>query len=347
MAKKPHWKISVYWTHRIPWRRILLVPRIWMGCLLFYKAEHCTWCDTAKCISWLIHMCVLCLIHVSAMSLCNMCAIDSWFVWHDWFIFVPWLIHTCAMTHSYVCDDSFTCVLWLIHMCAITPQYVCNRLLICVTRLIHTCAMTQVIILECQIMTRTFKRLSCLLSSLSFRTELCDTTDSLADSYVGLDSVHSTSLVSNNNTSVQTAITFGVLAFFQRWFVWHTRNNIRLMLKQHQTDVVSLSLIHTCAITQVIVSVVSNNDTYVQTAITFIVLALFIIELSLRQIAQVCEWPMHIHKCTHAHAQARSHTRTHAHAHARAHPNPHTPTHTHKFMLHALFVIKLSLRPTA
>jgi len=40
------------------------------------------------------------------------------YVWHDSFLCVPWLIFMCAMTHSCVCHDSFLCVPWLIPMCA-------------------------------------------------------------------------------------------------------------------------------------------------------------------------------------------------------------------------------------
>jgi len=58
-------------------------------------------------------------------------------VWHDSFIFVPWLIHMCDMTHSYVWNDSFICVTWVIHMCDVTHSHVCRDSFIRVTCLIH------------------------------------------------------------------------------------------------------------------------------------------------------------------------------------------------------------------
>ena len=78
-----------------------------------------------------------------------MCDMTHSRVWHDWWIFVPWLIHPCAMTQSHVWHDSFIHVPWLIHIqvpCLpphsitshihtryITDAYVCHDSIICVT----------------------------------------------------------------------------------------------------------------------------------------------------------------------------------------------------------------------
>ena len=63
-------------------------------------------------------------------------------VWHDSFMWVPWLIRMCDMTHLYVCHDSFTRVTSLIHTCAMTHPHVCHDSSTCARWLTHMCAMT-------------------------------------------------------------------------------------------------------------------------------------------------------------------------------------------------------------
>ena len=85
-------------------------------------------------------------------------------VWHEPFIYVPWLIRLCNVFHSYiyiyihvygvthelwccgvawkcdvthlhVCHDSFVCTPWLIHLRGVTHSFVCNDSFICMTLL--------------------------------------------------------------------------------------------------------------------------------------------------------------------------------------------------------------------
>jgi len=58
-----------------------------------------------------------------------MCDMTHFFVWHDSFKCVTWLIHMCDMTHSYV--SHMLHVTWLIYM-------------IYVTSLMHMCTMTHI-----------------------------------------------------------------------------------------------------------------------------------------------------------------------------------------------------------
>jgi len=69
-------------------------------------------------------------------------------MWHDWFVYVTWLIHTCDMTHSYVWHDSFLCVTWLIHIVYMTYSYVWRDSFICVAWLIHMCDMSHSCVLH-------------------------------------------------------------------------------------------------------------------------------------------------------------------------------------------------------
>jgi len=71
-----------------------------------------------------------------------MCAMTHFYVCHDKFVCVPWLISMCAMTNLYVCQNSFVCVLWLICMCAMTHLYVCHDSFVSVPWLICMGAMT-------------------------------------------------------------------------------------------------------------------------------------------------------------------------------------------------------------
>ena len=70
-------------------------------------------------------------------SLIDVAFITSWYVSHESFIRVPWLIHLCAMTHSCVRHDSLLDGLPLeqrIHVCV---RHVSNDSFICLPWLIH------------------------------------------------------------------------------------------------------------------------------------------------------------------------------------------------------------------
>jgi len=72
-----------------------------------------------------------------------------WYVFHDSFIRVSWLIHMCDMTHSYVCRDSFICVTWLFRTCVVTHSCVWHDSFVRVSWLIHMCDMTHSRVLRC------------------------------------------------------------------------------------------------------------------------------------------------------------------------------------------------------
>jgi len=144
-------------------RRILYVWHDFFICLthscvcsfvlvnLFYTCgmtQSYVWRDWCICVPWLIHMC--------GMSLS--------YVWHDSYICVAWLIHMGGMTHSHVCshvwidsfytyemftvgNDSYICVAWLIHMCHMTHSYVWQDAFNCVTRNLHICDITDYMLL--------------------------------------------------------------------------------------------------------------------------------------------------------------------------------------------------------
>jgi len=76
---------------------------------------------------------------------------DTHRCWRDSFIYVTWLIlmcdvtPMCVTTHFYVRHDSFPCVTWLIPACDIHHFYVRNDSFLCVTRLIFMRDMIYVI----------------------------------------------------------------------------------------------------------------------------------------------------------------------------------------------------------
>jgi len=88
------------------------------------------WHDSFACVTWLVHMCDM-----------------TWdmthsHVWHGSFTCVAWLIHMCDIPHSYERHDLLMCVAWLVHMCDMTYSYVWHDSFIGVTWLIHMCDMT-------------------------------------------------------------------------------------------------------------------------------------------------------------------------------------------------------------
>ena len=70
--------------------------------LLLSWMSHVTCCKGSR-VRGGAHVCF----PVCAMTHLHVCH-DSWYVCHDSFIRVLWLIHMCSMTHSYVYRDSFT-----------------------------------------------------------------------------------------------------------------------------------------------------------------------------------------------------------------------------------------------
>jgi len=84
------------------------------------------WHDSFMCVAWLIHVC----------DMTHSC------VWHDSFICVTWFIHVCDMTHLHVWHDAFMRVTRLIHMCDVTHSYVWHDVFICLSWLVHRCDMT-------------------------------------------------------------------------------------------------------------------------------------------------------------------------------------------------------------
>jgi len=64
-----------------------------------------------------------------------MCGMTCWYVWHDSFIRVTWLLCMCDMTRVY-------CVTWLDHTWDMTHWYVCHAWLICAAWLVDTRDMT-------------------------------------------------------------------------------------------------------------------------------------------------------------------------------------------------------------
>jgi len=84
--------------------------------------------------------------------MCNVTSacMTHWYVWHDAFIYVTWLLHMYDMTSWYVWHDSFIRVTWLTHMWHIwctamriaktghSHSHVWHDSFICVQWLIHT-----------------------------------------------------------------------------------------------------------------------------------------------------------------------------------------------------------------
>jgi len=61
----------------------------------------------------------------------------DFYVWHDSFIQVTWLVHVCDATHSYVWNHSIIWMKWLCHICDIFPSYVWHYSFIYVIWLNH------------------------------------------------------------------------------------------------------------------------------------------------------------------------------------------------------------------
>jgi len=68
--------------------------------------------------------------HVMSSAMCDY--VWLWYVWHDTFICVTWLVHMCDMTHSFVWRDVFIRVLYLIHMRDVAHSEVWYDAFICV-----------------------------------------------------------------------------------------------------------------------------------------------------------------------------------------------------------------------
>jgi len=99
------------------------------------------WHDSFIWVTWLIHTCVIWLIHMCDMTHSYVwhdsrtCThLEGSFLWYDPFINIMWSKHTRDMTHS--------CVTWLIQICDMTHSYVWRDSLIQVTWLTHTWDMT-------------------------------------------------------------------------------------------------------------------------------------------------------------------------------------------------------------
>jgi len=109
----------------------------------------------------------------SKVCFIRMCDTTHWYVWHDSFICVTWLIswhdsfmcvdmtHVCLCTNALMMPlrcipcvyvtclihvvryDAFICVTWLIHMCDRSHWYVGHDSFMCVAWLIHMCDSTR------------------------------------------------------------------------------------------------------------------------------------------------------------------------------------------------------------
>jgi len=74
----------------------------------FHMTRFYVWHDLFTCVTWLI----------PDFDLPQAC------LWHGSIVCVPWPIHMCTMTHSYVWHDSFMCTMCLTHTCHMTLWYV-------------------------------------------------------------------------------------------------------------------------------------------------------------------------------------------------------------------------------
>ena len=89
---------------------------VWLTCQIFAWNMFTSWLKDA------------------AWQMTHLCDMTHWYVWHDSFICVTWLIHICDMTHWYVWCHMFidmcdvTCVMWLIRMCGMTLLMVNDKL---------------------------------------------------------------------------------------------------------------------------------------------------------------------------------------------------------------------------
>ena len=114
-----------------------------MSCVSLHQS-----CDTSHgshiyliYVTWFIHMCEPCLLHICDMTRSYMQHDSFTRVSHDEaIIYATWLVHICDMTHSYVLamthlytrlnsfrcvsHDSFIYTTWLIHVCDMTHAYV-------------------------------------------------------------------------------------------------------------------------------------------------------------------------------------------------------------------------------
>ena len=96
------------------------------------------WCNVLQCVA------VLCRVW-QCIAVCNGERLSLWAtvlkapescldVWHDFFMFVTWLVRGCDMTRLYVWFDSFIRMTRLGCMCDTTRLFVLHDSFVCVTR---------------------------------------------------------------------------------------------------------------------------------------------------------------------------------------------------------------------